>query len=65
MTMQPNEITVTWWCCQCNRSGRVTFFNQNTIGERLGAAKSEHKATSPGCDLDWDKVFVRNEIEEQ
>ena len=61
---QSNEITVTWWCCQCNRSGRLVFRNQNTVGERLEIAREDHKNSSPGCELDWHQVFVRTEIEE-
>jgi hypothetical protein len=62
--MRPNEITVTWWCCQCNKSGRLVFLNQNTVGERLEIARGDHKILSPHCELDWNRVFVRNEIEE-
>jgi hypothetical protein len=68
MTMQPseipNQVVVTWWCCRCNRSGRLTFHNQNSVGERLDAAKGDHKVLSPDCELDWYEVIVRTELEE-
>jgi hypothetical protein len=62
--MQANEIIVTWWCCQCNKSGRLVFQNQNTVGERLDSAKRDHRALSPDCELDWNRVFVQTEIDE-
>jgi hypothetical protein len=62
--MKPNEIIVTWWCCHCNKSGRLTFYNDNSVGERLYAAKAEHSSLSPDCELDWHEVLVRMNIDE-
>jgi hypothetical protein len=62
--MQLNEITVTWWCCRCNRSGRFVFHDEDTVGERLETARADHKTASPDCELDWNQVIVRAEIEE-
>jgi hypothetical protein len=62
--MKPNEIIATWWCCRCNRSGRLVFYNENSVGERLDAAKAEHDVLSPNCELDWHQVLVRTDIEE-
>ena len=64
MMIRPSEITVTWFCCQCNKYGRVVFPNQDSVGERLAMARAEHKNISPDCELDWDQVLVRTEIEE-
>jgi hypothetical protein len=64
MMMRPDEITVTWWCCQCNKYGKLIFHNQNTVGERLDMARAEHKELSPNCELDWHQVFVRTEIKD-
>jgi len=58
------EITVTWWCCRCNKTGQLVFGNQNTIGERLEFARGEHKILSSDCELDWNQVYVRMDIDE-
>ena len=62
MMTLPNEITVTWWCCQCNKTGRLVFCNQNTVGERLEVATRDHKDRSPDCELDWNQVYVRTDL---
>ena len=62
---RPNEITVTWWCCRCNKAGRLVFCNQDTVGERLEVATRDHQIHSPGCELDWNQVYVQTEIKEQ
>jgi len=61
--IRPDEITVTWWCCQCNKSGQLVFRNQNTVGERLESASHDHKLASPDCELDWNRVYVRTDVE--
>jgi hypothetical protein len=63
--MHPNEIVVTWWCCQCNKSGRLAFYNDRSVGERLDAARAEHNVLSPGCELDWHQVMIRTNIDER
>ena len=62
--MELNEIVVTWWCCRCNKSGRLAFYNENSVGERLDAARAEHNVRSPNCELDWNQVLVRTDIDE-
>jgi hypothetical protein len=43
MMTLPDEITVTWWCCRCNKTGRLVFCNQNTIGKRLEVARGDQR----------------------
>jgi hypothetical protein len=62
---ESDQITVTWWCCRRNKTGRLVFSNQNTVGERLEVARADHKILSPDCELDWNQVYVRREIKEQ
>jgi len=62
--IEANEISVTWWCCRCNRSGRLVFHDQDTVGERLKAGRADHNAASPDCQFDWDEVIVRTEVRE-
>jgi hypothetical protein len=59
--MEPNEPSLTWWCCRCNKTGRLAFFNETSVGERLDAARAEHDALSPNCELDWHEVLVRTD----
>ena len=63
--MVPNEIIATWWCCHCNKSGPLTFYNETSVGDRLDSAKAEHDLLSPGCELDWHEVMVRTDVDKQ
>ena len=63
--MKPTEIIVTWWCCRCGWSGRVAFYHDTSVGGRLDAARAEHNALSPKCELDWHQVFVRTDVDER